>query len=213
MEDCSTGQSAVVWVRKPNFRSFCCGQPFVCQVRLSSGPPEASLWIQPLHIGRLWSSPPRETSAIWALKFSRGARSEAPDVKRLYPQVIQKLVLTFSYCAWLWNRFTITLSLFLCVLVDTFPPYEAVWFHLPGAELSHSPCWPPLSIGWWCPPGFPASLTWLACSADKGFARGKWMSQSRTGNRREEKSKAGRVQRGGLIRSDKSNSPYQNLPS
>ena len=28
-EDCSTGQSAVVWVRKPNFGSFCCGQPFV----------------------------------------------------------------------------------------------------------------------------------------------------------------------------------------
>ena len=27
MEDCSTGQSAVVWVRKPNFGSFCCGQP------------------------------------------------------------------------------------------------------------------------------------------------------------------------------------------
>ena len=34
---CSIGQSAVVWVRKPNFGSFCCDQPFVCQ--LSSGPP------------------------------------------------------------------------------------------------------------------------------------------------------------------------------
>ena len=31
MEDCSIGQSAVVWVRKPNFGSFCCGQPFVGQ--------------------------------------------------------------------------------------------------------------------------------------------------------------------------------------
>ena len=40
MEYCSTGQSAVVWVRKPNFGSFCCCQPFVCQVWLSSDPPE-----------------------------------------------------------------------------------------------------------------------------------------------------------------------------
>ena len=40
MEDCSIGQSAVVWVRKPNFGSFCCGQPFVCQVWLLSCPPE-----------------------------------------------------------------------------------------------------------------------------------------------------------------------------
>ena len=37
MEDCSICQSAVVWVRKPNFGSLCCGQPFVCQVWLSSG--------------------------------------------------------------------------------------------------------------------------------------------------------------------------------
>ena len=29
MEDCSIGHCAVVWVRKPNFGSFCCGQPFV----------------------------------------------------------------------------------------------------------------------------------------------------------------------------------------
>ena len=29
-----------VWVRKPNFESFCCSQPFVCQVWLSNGPPE-----------------------------------------------------------------------------------------------------------------------------------------------------------------------------
>ena len=28
-----------------------------------------SLRIRPLHIGHLWSSPPRETSVIWALKF------------------------------------------------------------------------------------------------------------------------------------------------
>ena len=27
MEDRSTGQSAVVWVQKPNFWRFCCGQP------------------------------------------------------------------------------------------------------------------------------------------------------------------------------------------
>ena len=40
MDNCSTGQSAVAWVRKPNFGSFCCGQPFVCQVWLSSGLPE-----------------------------------------------------------------------------------------------------------------------------------------------------------------------------
>ena len=40
MEDWSIGQSVVVWVRKPNFWSFCCDQPFVCQVWLSSGPPE-----------------------------------------------------------------------------------------------------------------------------------------------------------------------------
>ena len=40
MEDCSIGQSAVVWIRKPNFGSFCCGQPFICQVWRSSGPPE-----------------------------------------------------------------------------------------------------------------------------------------------------------------------------
>ena len=40
MEDCSIGWSAVVWVRKPNFGSFCCGQPFVDQVWLSGGPPE-----------------------------------------------------------------------------------------------------------------------------------------------------------------------------
>ena len=30
LEDCSIGQSAVVWVRKPNFGSFCCGKPFAC---------------------------------------------------------------------------------------------------------------------------------------------------------------------------------------
>ena len=29
MEDCSIGRSAVVWLQKPNFGSFCCGQPFV----------------------------------------------------------------------------------------------------------------------------------------------------------------------------------------
>ena len=40
MEDCSIGQSAVVWVRKPNFGSFFCGEPFVCQVRMSSDPSE-----------------------------------------------------------------------------------------------------------------------------------------------------------------------------
>ena len=40
MEDCSIGHGAVVWVRKPNFGSFCCSQPFGRQVWLSSGPPE-----------------------------------------------------------------------------------------------------------------------------------------------------------------------------
>ena len=30
MEDCSIGQRAVVWVRKPNFESFYCGKP-LCQ--------------------------------------------------------------------------------------------------------------------------------------------------------------------------------------
>ena len=35
MEACSAGRSTVVWVRKPDI-----GQPFVCQVYLSSGPPE-----------------------------------------------------------------------------------------------------------------------------------------------------------------------------
>ena len=32
MEYYSIGQSVVVWVQKPNFGSFCCSQPFVCQV-------------------------------------------------------------------------------------------------------------------------------------------------------------------------------------
>ena len=48
---------AVVWVRKPNFGSFCCSQPFVCQVWLSSGPSEfftfsycASLWYWLIHV-------------------------------------------------------------------------------------------------------------------------------------------------------------------
>ena len=54
MEDCSTGESVVVWVRIPNIRSFCCSQPFVHQVLLCCGLPE---------------------------------------------------VLSFSYCAWLWNWF------------------------------------------------------------------------------------------------------------
>ena len=40
MEDCSTGKSVVVWVRKANIGSFCYSQLFVHQVRLSSGPPE-----------------------------------------------------------------------------------------------------------------------------------------------------------------------------
>ena len=40
MEDCSISHSAFVWVGKPNFGSFCSDQPFVCQVWLSSGPPE-----------------------------------------------------------------------------------------------------------------------------------------------------------------------------
>ena len=40
MEDCSISQSALVRVRKPDFGSFCCGQPFIGQVWLSSGPPE-----------------------------------------------------------------------------------------------------------------------------------------------------------------------------
>ena len=39
MEDCPIGQSAVLWVWKPNFGSFCCGWPFVCKVWYSSGPP------------------------------------------------------------------------------------------------------------------------------------------------------------------------------
>ena len=40
MEDCPIGQSAAMWVRKQNFLRFCCGQPLVCQVWLSNGPPE-----------------------------------------------------------------------------------------------------------------------------------------------------------------------------
>ena len=40
MEDSSIGQSAVVWVWKPNFGKFRCSQPFVCQVWLSSDWPE-----------------------------------------------------------------------------------------------------------------------------------------------------------------------------
>ena len=60
MEDCSTGQSAVVWVRKTNFGSFCCSQPFVRQVWLSSGPPELSTfsycaWLWNWLIGINWS--------------------------------------------------------------------------------------------------------------------------------------------------------------
>ena len=41
MKDCSTGHSAVVWVRKPNFESFCCSQP-VCMPSLivQCDPPE-----------------------------------------------------------------------------------------------------------------------------------------------------------------------------
>ena len=39
MENCSIGQSAVVWVRKANTGSSCCCQPFVCEVWLSSGLP------------------------------------------------------------------------------------------------------------------------------------------------------------------------------
>ena len=39
-EDCSNGESAVVWVRKLNLGSFCCSQPFVCQVWLCCGLPE-----------------------------------------------------------------------------------------------------------------------------------------------------------------------------
>ena len=39
MEDCSIGQRAVVWVKKPNF-GFCCSQLFVCEVWLCSGPLE-----------------------------------------------------------------------------------------------------------------------------------------------------------------------------
>ena len=42
MKNCSIGQGAVMWVWKPNFGRFCCGQPFVCQVWLSSGLPEYS---------------------------------------------------------------------------------------------------------------------------------------------------------------------------
>ena len=42
MKNCSIGQGAVVWVRKPNFGSFWCGQSFVYQVWLFSGPPEFS---------------------------------------------------------------------------------------------------------------------------------------------------------------------------
>ena len=45
MEDCSIGQIAVAWVRRPNFESFCCEQPFVCQVSLSSGPSEISVLV------------------------------------------------------------------------------------------------------------------------------------------------------------------------
>ena len=40
MEDCSTGQSAAVWVWKPNFGSFCCGQPFEYKLWLSGGKSE-----------------------------------------------------------------------------------------------------------------------------------------------------------------------------
>ena len=42
IKNCSTGQGAVVWVRKPNFGSFWCGQSFVYQVWLPSVPPEFS---------------------------------------------------------------------------------------------------------------------------------------------------------------------------
>ena len=39
MEDCSIDLTTLVWVRRSNFGSFCCSQPFICQVWLSSGPP------------------------------------------------------------------------------------------------------------------------------------------------------------------------------
>ena len=40
MEDWFIGQGAVVWVRKPNFGSFCWSQLFICQVWLCCGLPE-----------------------------------------------------------------------------------------------------------------------------------------------------------------------------
>ena len=42
MKNCSIRQGAVMWGRKPNVGSFCCGQLFVCRVWFSSGPPEFS---------------------------------------------------------------------------------------------------------------------------------------------------------------------------
>ena len=39
-EDCCIGQKVVVWAQNPNFGRSRCGQQFVCQVWLSSGPPE-----------------------------------------------------------------------------------------------------------------------------------------------------------------------------
>ena len=36
MENCSIWPNSSCWVQKPNFGSFCCDQPFVCQIWLSN---------------------------------------------------------------------------------------------------------------------------------------------------------------------------------
>ena len=85
MEDCSINQSAVVWVWKPNFGNFCCGQPFERQVWLSSGPRKCLRFSYCAWLSN-WLV---EQSSILSAKF---------DSVQWPTEMFN-----FSYCAWLWN--------------------------------------------------------------------------------------------------------------
>ena len=117
MEDCSTGQSAVVWVRKPNFRSFCCSQLFVCQVWLSRGPPEMftfsnCIWLWNCLItarrfspGLLYKSStvlPKATSVSWICTFcSSNNMLQDHDLDNV---LIFRCPLDCSFYGWIFAR-------------------------------------------------------------------------------------------------------------
>ena len=94
MEDCSIDQSVVVWVRKPNFGSFCCGQPFVHQVWLSSGPPECFTFSYCAWLWNWLTSDIHESMVI--LSYGTQVWWQLPQLRRKSAKLLWTRIITCS---------------------------------------------------------------------------------------------------------------------